>query len=114
MAEEANPHLLTGENTSYWHGRLAQEVDNFRAALAWSLGADSQKPADAESGALLIGWMFPFLYVRGFLDEGRRWLELAIANVPDPSIARARALVGAGTFPTHPLPGREHWLARAA
>ncbi len=96
-AEEANPHLLTGEKTSYWHGHLAQELDNFRAALAWALGADGQKPADPENGALLIGWIHPFLYVRGFLDEAGAG-SACHSQRTRPSMARARALVGAGSL----------------
>jgi DNA-binding CsgD family transcriptional regulator/tetratricopeptide (TPR) repeat protein len=75
-------------------GRLELEYDNFRAALAWSLEAAAPKTA-LRLGACL--WRFWFL--RGYLSQGRGWLERALA-VGDgvPTATRAKALHGAGVL----------------
>jgi predicted ATPase len=97
-AKKVYRHLSAGEEMSYWHHWAGDEQDNIRSTLTWSLGSDYAQPVDAEHGAFLIGRMFYFFYSRGFLDEGRRWFRLAIVHLPDPSPARARVLVGAGTM----------------
>jgi predicted ATPase len=55
---------------------LAREHDNFRAALEWSLSADD------ETGPRLAAAMGSFWMARGFLREGRVWLERALAHSP--------------------------------
>jgi len=96
LAEEAEPELLGAEQTK-WLERLETEHDNLRAALGWSLGRKD------ELGLRLAGALSRFWYIRGYLSEGRRWLEegLAVRNGTVLSPERAKALAGAG------------WLAEA-
>jgi predicted ATPase/class 3 adenylate cyclase len=73
LAEEAQPHLI-GRHQKHWLDRLEQEHDNLRAALHWVLAKD---PALAGS---IAAHMYRFWYVRGYLSEGRRWLELVLKS----------------------------------
>ena len=96
LAEEAEPELL-GPEQRKWFERLETEHDNLRAALGWSLGRKD------ELGLRLAGALSRFWYIRGYLSEGRRWLEegLAVGCGTEFSPERAKALAGAG------------WLAEA-
>ncbi len=92
LAEEAEP-ALRGSELLAWLNRLEIEHDNFRVALDHSRTAEGQK----ESGLRLAGALTRFWARRGFLSEGRDWLETAIALYPEaPPAARAKALHGAG------------------
>jgi predicted ATPase/DNA-binding CsgD family transcriptional regulator len=85
---------LTGVGQRSTLDRLEVEHDNFRAALAWSLEAAAPETA-LPLGACL--WRFWFL--RGYLSQGRGWLERGLAvgdNVP--TATRAKALHGAGVL----------------
>jgi predicted ATPase/DNA-binding SARP family transcriptional activator len=61
---------------SDWLGRIAEELDNIRAALQWSLGSGR----DPLLGARMVIDLWYFFYVLHF-DEGRHWLEAARAAV---------------------------------
>jgi non-specific serine/threonine protein kinase len=100
-----------------WFDRLELEHDNLRAALGWALKREAVEDALRLSGALAYFWE-----TRGYLSEGRRWLETILdlpstqegrrftiydlnspgvdsSFSPQPSdfaAARAKALVGAG------------------
>jgi predicted ATPase/class 3 adenylate cyclase/Tfp pilus assembly protein PilF len=88
LAEEADP-ALEGPQQPVWLERLEEEHDNIRAALSWSLGQGQDAELALRIGAAL-GW---FWYLRGYLGEGRRWLEEALAkSSPAPRAERARAL----------------------
>jgi predicted ATPase len=94
LAEEAAPHLL-GPEQGRWLVRLEVEHDNLRAALGWSL----RSGGDPALGLRLAGALWRFWQTRGYLTEGRGWLEEALASdQPAPSAARARALDGAGNL----------------
>lgn len=71
--------------------RLRMELENIRAALEWALTS----PTLTEKGVELAGSLFWFWIKSGRFDEGRRWLEQALA-VPGPvgGAVRARALLG--------------------
>jgi predicted ATPase/class 3 adenylate cyclase/Tfp pilus assembly protein PilF len=88
LAEEADP-AVEGAQQPVWVERLEEEHDNMRSALSWSLEQDQ----DSELGlrlAAALGW---FWYLRGYLSEGRRWLEETLAKSDRTSKAvRARAL----------------------
>jgi tetratricopeptide (TPR) repeat protein len=56
------------------------EHDNIRAALTWS--ADG---GDAETGVRIVGQMWRFWYIRGYLTEGRSWVETMLEAAPDAS-----------------------------
>ena len=68
-----------------WNRTLAEEHDNLRSALAWSLsGPDTQR------GAEIAVFLTRFWTNRtGLLDEGRRWVETALSGAnPEPGLRR--------------------------
>jgi predicted ATPase/DNA-binding CsgD family transcriptional regulator/Flp pilus assembly protein TadD len=87
LAEEAEPGLR-GPHQVEWLDRLQQEHDNLRAALAWSLEEDL--------GARLAGALSLFWYTRGYLSEGRSYLEAVVRGHSLPETTRAKALDGLG------------------
>jgi predicted ATPase/class 3 adenylate cyclase len=92
LAEEAEPELQ-GAQQARWFGRLEEEHDNLRAALAWSR-------AEAEGGETalrLAGALWWFWHLRGYFSEGQEWLEgvLALPAAAQRTAARAKALQGA-------------------
>jgi len=82
---------------------LRMELENIRAALEWSLTS----PTLAEKGVGLAGSLFWFWTKSGRFEEGKRWLEQALALPwPVDASARARALIGLAHmhfFQGHPL-----------
>jgi len=67
--------------------RLEEEHDNFRAALEWALASEP------EIALRLTVALWRFWYVRGYLNEGRRWLEEALSRSEDgPESIRARSM----------------------
>jgi tetratricopeptide (TPR) repeat protein len=93
LAEHAEPEL-TGAQQQRWFARLDIEHDNLRAALGWAIARH-----DAESATRLAGTLHRFWNTRGHYEEGRRWLEAALAiDSGDPSAARGYALNGAGVL----------------
>lgn len=86
---------LRGPAQQYWLGRLEQDHDNLRAALAWA-AHHSARRADGFRLATALG---RFWIMRGHLSEGRRWLEAALAwDVDLPAAVRAEALNAAGNL----------------
>jgi predicted ATPase/DNA-binding CsgD family transcriptional regulator len=91
LAEAAEPQLR-GSAQDRWLDRLQTAHDDLRAALRWSLTADT------EMALRLAGDLHWFWYLRGHWSEGRSWLEDALvgggseARTP----ARMKALAGAG------------------
>ena len=77
---------------------LAREQGNLRAALRWYLDG-----ADPDSALRLAGALWWTLWsVTGQLIEARRWLEQALeAGAGQRTVARARALAGAGILRYH-------------
>lgn len=92
LAEEAEP-LLKGPDQGAWLARLDCELDNLRAALAWS----RERGAD-EQGLRLASALSRFCIVRGYLSEGGRWLEEALAASQAAPALRAKGLLGAGSL----------------
>jgi predicted ATPase len=93
LARAAKPEMICGEHVTSLE-RLEHEHDNVRAALGWSL-SDS---VTAAQGLQLAGALWRFWYTRGYLDEGRAWLEMALTGDQGASAARAEALDGAGVL----------------
>lgn len=102
LAEKAEPELR-GPDQAAWLDQLETEHDNLRVALEWSQAsaANGEKnPApDSEIGLRMASSMVLFWLFRGYLTEGRSWLERAGSNCPNAAIAvRAKALNAAGTI----------------
>ena len=78
------------ERQAYWMARLIREHPNVRAAVECGLA----EPGRAEV-VLHIAVNLPGLYwwTTGLFGEGRRWLELALAQVTAPTALRAQALL---------------------
>jgi len=91
VAEVGAPALDGTEQVS-WLARLDAERDNLRAALRWF---DSQQ--EHEKYLTLASALWRYWWVRGSLEEGRRWLTagLVAADTVAP-VVRARALTAAG------------------
>jgi predicted ATPase/DNA-binding XRE family transcriptional regulator len=93
LAERAEPALL-GAAQHRWHARLAIEHDNLRVALGWAIAR-----GDALSALRLGVAVYRFWGNHGHYEEGRRWLERALAIAPDsPSAPRGHALIGLGVM----------------
>jgi predicted ATPase/class 3 adenylate cyclase len=79
---------------SLWLRHLETEHDNIRAALGF-LEQDAAQDAMLEL-ATALGW---FCEVRGFITEGRAWLDRALVqSAGAPAALRANALNRAGTL----------------
>jgi predicted ATPase/DNA-binding CsgD family transcriptional regulator/transcriptional regulator with XRE-family HTH domain len=93
LAESVGPQVRGAEQATGL-ARLAPELDNLRAAQEWAM-----KKKMVESALRFAATLWPFWLVRGYLTEGRRRLEAALANGNDaPSVLRAAALHGAGVL----------------
>ncbi|MDQ3238287.1 MAG: tetratricopeptide repeat protein [Actinomycetota bacterium] len=86
FAEEAEPELRR-EHQGLWLERLETEHDNLRAAIQSFLEQEETEPALRLCGALGDFW-----HVRGYLSEGRRWLEAALDEGEGPATARTKVL----------------------
>ena len=95
-AEQAEPELKGPDQGSFLD-QLEEEHDNLRAALSWSL-----ERGDCTDGLRLAVTLSRFWLVRGYLSEGRRWLEFTLAASPDAKPSdRAQALIAASTLAWH-------------
>jgi predicted ATPase/DNA-binding SARP family transcriptional activator len=98
LAERVEPDLA-GPHQGVLLDQLEREHDNMRAALSWAIERDQ-----IDFGLRLCVALWWFWFVRGYLSEGRRWLEAVIANsrVPEPpppsALLRAKALNAAGVL----------------
>ncbi len=91
LAETGAEAMLGGPDQTRWFDRIESELDNFRTALAWSLG-DGDSALALRLGAALSR----FWEVRGHWSEGLGWLEDALAGASDAEDGlRGRALVAA-------------------
>lgn len=96
LAELAEPNLL---NKSDWLDRFERELGNVRGALRHALQIQ-----DAANGLRLAAALWRFWFQRGYLREGRTWLESLLALEPNrDSAARAKAYVALG--------GLAYWLS---
>jgi non-specific serine/threonine protein kinase len=96
VAEAAEPRLR-GPEQQRWRDELEADLDNFRAALSWTL-RESGSVQDADYGLRLVGALWYFWFQRGLTVEGRHWLIRALEVGPATGRARAQALLGAGTL----------------
>ncbi len=94
LAEEANSHLNEAEETQ-WLERLEQEHENWKAALHWLV--EQTEVEHLEQALRLAGALWWFWSMRGYISEGRSFLEKALAKSKGVGTAvRAKALDGAG------------------
>ena len=91
FAEHAMPELR-GPDQAPWLERLHLELDNFRAAFAWSVAR-----GEAEAALRLAGGLLEFWMVRADWNEGRQWLEraLVLQGEVDPAV-RMKGLQAVG------------------
>ncbi len=83
---------LEGSQQTAWFETVEAEHDNLRAALEWSV--ERGETAAALRMATSLGH---FWFVHGYMAEGRKWLETALAGPGDvPAPLRAKALRTAG------------------
>ena len=100
LAEVAEPHFMAPDQSA-WLDRLEREHDNIRGALRLALDV-----GDAEGGLRLAAALWRFWFQRGYLREGRSWLEAFFALKPDATPAtRAKAHTALG--------GLAYWLSDA-
>ena len=80
---EAAEQRLQGPEQVAWLKRLDDDHDNMRSALRWSIDREEAEPA-LRLGAALV----PFWDTRGYVREGREWLDalLARAGAPAPAL----------------------------
>jgi predicted ATPase/DNA-binding SARP family transcriptional activator/Tfp pilus assembly protein PilF len=93
LAETMAERTLAGEDMTTWLDRIQPELDNIRAALAWSLEHEPELTL-RQASSLRLFWE-----VRGLFREGLQWIEEALPYAADmtPEI-RFRALAGSGAI----------------
>jgi predicted ATPase/class 3 adenylate cyclase len=100
LAEKAEPYLFSTQALE-WVDRFEAEHPNIRAALSHAL-----ELSDADDGLRLGAAMWRFWFLRGYLREGRLWLEEVLAlEAETVSASRAKAYTGLG--------GLTYWLSDA-
>jgi predicted ATPase len=77
FANEADPHVRHGPDQQAWVGRVAEDYDNIRAALAFGLERD---PVLA---ARILGDLTFFIWLRGGYSEAIAWVEQALVFADD-------------------------------
>ena len=93
LVEKAEPELK-GTRQVEWLDRLEEDHDNLRSAIQWAL-----ERGQTEMALRLSASAAHLRYPRGYLNEGRRRLEAALAaGVAGPPAARAKALTEVGWF----------------
>jgi predicted ATPase len=91
---QAQRHIW-GANIAQWVTRLEAENDNLRTALDYYLS----HAEGAERGLLLAGSLWRFWEIRGYIVEGRTWLERALERRAEaPPSSRWLPLHGAGNL----------------
>lgn len=85
---------LEGNQAQEWLQLLEIEIPNIRAALEWS-----KTNQQAEIGVTLLAHLWRFWLMRGYLNEGRQWMDslLTFPGEVDPTI-HAEAYGGAGVL----------------
>lgn len=91
-AEALGPGL-TGPQQGMLFTRLEQEHGNIRAALQWA-----QQQGELMLGLRIATAIWRFWFLRGYLSEGRRWLEIMLgpSGRAVPTALQAKALNAVG------------------
>ena len=92
LAQAATTGLAVSDQ-AMWRATLESDHDNLRAALRFSLDG-----GDASTALQLCAVLWRFWLERGYLSEGRLWLDDALTASAEASLARARALSGSGVL----------------
>ncbi len=92
LVEQAATGLISPD-PSGWLDHLEAAHDDIRAALRWSLSRNEGEIALELAAPIWRFWLF-----RGYLSEGRRWLEEALAATDGITPSRAEAALGAGVL----------------
>jgi non-specific serine/threonine protein kinase len=94
LVEQATSALVSPD-PSAWLNRLETAHDDIRAALRWSLSRNEGEIALDLAAPIWRFWLF-----RGYLSEGRRWLEEALSatDTHGTTPSRAEAALGAGVL----------------
>ncbi|HUS16900.1 MAG TPA: tetratricopeptide repeat protein [Chloroflexia bacterium] len=104
--------VLTGPQQRTGLDELEREHDNLRAVLEWSHGDEG----DLEIGLRIATACHRFWQMRGYVSEGRGWLESLLARTPEVAPAlRASALNAAATLAISQgdYAGAEAWAEQA-
>lgn len=96
LAQSGSTQLVQGGDQAAWLKRLEREHNNLRAALSWATETANRAPFALEMGQA----MSDFWDTRGYIQEGRQWLETVLALDNTPSQLRGHLLNDVG------------WLAR--
>ncbi len=91
FAQQAVPKLK-GPEQKHWLNNLDREYDNLRSALQWCLETEA-----IDAGLRLSTELWRYWLIRGYLPEGKYWLNAflqAHSTQPIAPIVRARALEG--------------------
>ena len=83
----------TASDQAMWRTTLESEHDNLRAALRFSLDA-----GDGATAVELCAALWRFWFERGYLSEGRLWLDESLDASSESSASRAHALSGNGVL----------------
>jgi len=92
LVEQASTGLVSPD-PSGWLDHLEATHDDIRAALRWSLSRNEGELALELAAPIWRFWLF-----RGYLSEGRRWLEEALSATDGTTPSRAEAALGAGVL----------------
>ena len=84
---------VAAPDTAKWRTTLEADHDNLRAALRLALDV-----RDVATALQLCAVLWRFWFERGYLSEGRLWLDEALAAPGESSLARAHALNGNGVL----------------
>jgi non-specific serine/threonine protein kinase len=98
MAEQGEPMLFAQESSLDW---AESEIDDLRAAFAWSLESDSNDALSQERagrGLELLLHVWPLWLQRGYSIEGNEWMNQFLSVHTATTLARTRALLLAGDF----------------
>ncbi len=98
LAQKAEPEL-GGAKQAEWLTQLETEHDNLRSGLNWALEENQAEKALQLSGSLARFWN-----VRGYMSEGRKWLDAALEKATETGLTesalKAKVLRVAGVTAT--------------
>ncbi len=93
LVERAKPDFFRGPPPAEWLIVFDREHDNLNLSLEWS----AAEAGGATAGLHLAAGMWRYWEIRGYVAEGRQWMERMLAATDgEVSVLRANALTGAG------------------